>query len=182
MNLESAHAHDKYVEDGALYVPGNAPGNTYAEASSEPAIKRYGFCIQGIHLLAPQNVYCELIPNFHPSPLPNAPDYVLGLINLRGNLLPVYQLGKRDKHATSASTAEVRHKKYALLIGQVSKSAALVIDDKPQAITLSDESTSSTTDNLPEWLSSSINGSFIIDGTTWHDLDAKALFRHLAGR
>ena len=174
MNIESAHVHDKYTEESVPYASDSA----HPEASNAPAIKRYGFCIQGIHLLAPQNVYCELIPNFHPSPLPNAPEYVLGLINLRGNLLPVYQLGKQDKHAT----AEVRHKKYALLLGQASKSAALVIDDKPQAITLRDENISPTTDSLPEWLSSSIDGSFIIDGTTWHDLDAKALFRHLAGR
>ena len=53
---------------------------------------RYGFSIGSLNFVYHADIACELIKGFTIYPVPNTPLWMLGLINLRGNLIPVFNL------------------------------------------------------------------------------------------
>lgn len=52
--------------------------------------KRYGFRLENIGILIPENTMSEVMINFQIYPLPKTQAWMKGLVNLRGNLIPVY--------------------------------------------------------------------------------------------
>ncbi len=79
------------------------------------------------------------------TPVPNAPMFVAGVVNLRGTLLPVLHLAPlRDASATVA--AAVRHGDGAILLDVEGLQAALHIDKVDAVSTLESASSSSVVD------------------------------------
>lgn len=152
----------------------------YARVGEKPAkviSKHYGFSVDGVNFLAPEGLYCELIYEFNISQLPNAPKHMLGLINLRGNLIPLYQIAE-----TKDSKGSKGSRNYAFLIGEAKKGAAILISGKPHLITIDDH-----TENIPDntclpWLEGCIEASYQIQGETWHRIDSDSLFKKLANK
>lgn len=142
----------------------------------------YGFIAQGNHFLLPQGLYCELLTSPVITPLPNSPKHFCGLSNVRGNLVPVYNLSAlKNEHNSS-------HVKLALILGPVSTSAALVIDSNPSSIDTEEATTLSNTErkdlfqttDLPDVLWEAVSKTITIHNTPWHQLDPKVLFSHLS--
>ena len=82
------------------------------EAEQEMLIQLVGFTIGkelfGVDILMVQ----EIIRAAPITPVPNSPDFVEGVINLRGNILPVIDLRKR----LNLFTSEIRQKDTWILI------------------------------------------------------------------
>ncbi|MFL0805157.1 MAG: hypothetical protein K6L81_15700 [Agarilytica sp.] len=136
--------------------------------------KRYGFTIENTRLLAPEGEYCELIPNFNVSLLPNSPKHMLGIINLRGNLVPLYKTtGTQIPKGTNA---------YALLIGDPKKGAAVLIYGKPKAISIQEETPTTEVNVSAPWLEGCIDTSYHIDGETWNSINTDIFFKKLANK
>jgi twitching motility protein PilI len=55
---------------------------------------RFGFRLGSIGLLVPPGMLSELVDDTEVYPLPTTPDWFHGLINLRGGLVPVFNLKK----------------------------------------------------------------------------------------
>ena len=53
---------------------------------------RYGFQIGNLNLIYDAKIACELLKDIIIYSVPNTPKWMLGLINLRGNLVPVFDL------------------------------------------------------------------------------------------
>jgi len=53
---------------------------------------RYGFQIGNLNLIYDVKIACELLKDIIIYSVPNTPKWMLGLINLRGNLVPVFDL------------------------------------------------------------------------------------------
>ncbi len=53
---------------------------------------RYGFQIGHLNLIYDAKIACELLKHIIIYSVPNTPKWMLGLINLRGNLVPVFDL------------------------------------------------------------------------------------------
>lgn len=136
--------------------------------------KHYGFSVDGINFLAPEGLYCELISEFNISQLPNAPKHMMGLINLRGNLIPLYRVSETKE--TKLSTT------YAFLMGEPKHGAALLIQEKPRSITIDDShSTTQTKSTLP-WLEGCVDESYRINAETWNKINIENLFKKLANK
>lgn len=133
----------------------------------------YGFEIGGYHLMVQQGTFCELLASFRVSPLPNAPDYLLGLTNLRGNLLPIYQLEGLLGLAQCAPN-------YALLIGDALTSAAIAISSKPQQFDLASLEPVGAPTDIPQLLTKVVLQSFRHEARVWSVLDHTQLFQLLA--
>ena len=58
------------------------------------------------------------------TPLPNAPDYVLGVINLRGAVLPVLNLAAR----LGLPASEARSSSVVIVVGLVGRTVGLLVD------------------------------------------------------
>ncbi len=136
--------------------------------------KRYGFTIENTHLLAPEGEYCELIPNFNVSLLPNSPKHMLGIINLRGNLVPLYK--------TSGTQLPKGTDAYALLIGEPKKGAAVLIYGKPKAISIQEETPTTETKFSASWLEGCIDTSYQIEGKIWNSINTEIFFKKLANK
>lgn len=146
---------------------------TNNDADAQEVIRRYGFRIGDHHLLVAEGLFCELLLDVTVSPLPGAPKQLLGLTNHRGNILPIYALQPLLGEATPKTH-------YAFLLGQSNNGAAIVIEDKPVLLNLSDAKISHSLETLPTLLQSCVGDSFSLNGTTWHTVHQDALFRHLA--
>lgn len=61
---------------------------------SEEETFRYGFRIADLGLLIPQGAHSTFIENTPIFSLPNTTDWLKGLVNVRGSIVPVFDLGK----------------------------------------------------------------------------------------
>jgi len=85
------------------------------------------------------------------TPIPETEDYVLGVMNLRGNLVPVLDLRKRlragsDSAASARGQADIR-----IIIARVDgKQTGLVVDGASEVIRVTDEMVESPPDVITE--------------------------------
>ncbi len=63
-----------------------------ADLSSTDAASQYGFTIGHIGFLIAPSTFSEIVRNVSIYPVPNTAHWMKGLVNLRGNLVPVYDL------------------------------------------------------------------------------------------
>ena len=63
-----------------------------AGLSENKKINRYGYEVGVLHLLIPENTLSEVLRKYTLYPLPNTREWLRGLVNLRGNLIPVYDV------------------------------------------------------------------------------------------
>ncbi len=148
--------------------PENAAGNEIQYRA-----RCYGFSIDNLNLLAPQGLYCELLTGNPISPLPNSPNHFLGLTNVRGNLVPVYQLEPLLELAPLKSF-------YTLIFGHPANAAGLVIRKKPQPMDVTDVEGKAAPEALPDILKKAINRSCTINGQEWHVINNVVLFKQLS--
>jgi purine-binding chemotaxis protein CheW len=69
-----------------------------------------------------------------PTRIPNMPSYMQGIINLRGNIIPVINLGKRFSLGSSEITRESR----IIVINLFDKKAGLLVDAVSQVTKIND--------------------------------------------
>ncbi len=90
---------------------------------------RYGFSIGILNFVYDATIACELIKGARIFPIPNTPPWMLGLINLRGNLIPAFNLEnyfnfeeQTDKH------------NLLLVLGKDDKAVAFQLKKYPQLL------------------------------------------------
>ncbi|MGZ4980455.1 MAG: chemotaxis protein CheW [Methylobacter sp.] len=116
MQAEEFEAADHAIAD--------FPSMPQAEAKVETV---FGIRIGSMGFLVPTTIYCEVLDKIQVNTLPNAHAWISGLLNLRGNLVPVFDLRiVLEEEATS-------HMKRRLFsIDRGDKTVALWIDDFPE--------------------------------------------------
>lgn len=144
-----------------------------ADGEIQHRVRCYGFSIDNLNFLAPQSLYCELLTGNAISPLPNSPNHFLGLTNVRGNLVPVYQLEPLLELTPLKSF-------YTLIFGHPANAAGLVIRKKPQPVDVTDLEGKTASGALPEAISKVITRSYHINEQEWHVINHVALFKQLS--
>jgi len=94
------------------------------------------------------------------TPLPRAPGYMKGVINLRGAVLPIIDLGVRFGLITSEPTA-----RHAIMVARIGgRTVGLLVDAVSDIIQLTDEQVQSTPDVASDHVKTFVSGIFVIDG------------------
>jgi purine-binding chemotaxis protein CheW len=94
------------------------------------------------------------------TPLPRAPGYMKGVINLRGAVLPIIDLGVRFGLRTSEPTA-----RHVIMVAHIGgRMVGLLVDAVSDIIQLKDESVQATPDVASEHVKTFVKGIFAIDG------------------
>ena len=94
------------------------------------------------------------------TPLPRAPGYMKGVINLRGAVLPIIDLGSRFGLTTSEPTA-----RHVIMVAHVGgRMVGLLVDAVSDIIQLTDEAMQPTPDIASDHVKSFVKGIFAIDG------------------
>ena len=109
------------------------PPKGFVPVSLESATKqlRYGFRTAGLGLLIRQGVGSEAVPMMPMAVIPNGPIWLLGMINLRGNLVPVCDL----RRLIGGDTDIAVEKPTILVLDKGDKAAGFLIDGYPLALT-----------------------------------------------
>ena len=98
----------------------------------------------------------EIIRMMEITKMPNAPDFVEGVINLRGKVIPIIDFGKRcNLHATGEGDENYR-RIVVVTIGE--RTVGLVVDKVSQVIKLKEEHVSSTPGIVKGYNSEFISG------------------------
>ncbi len=92
----------------------------------------FGFAIGQKQFVVKASCFCEVFSGLSVAPIPNAPSMLAGLCNVRGVLVPVYQL-----HHEWGRT--LPQKPYVFCIGKGEKAVAVLIDKLPVSIELAEQ-------------------------------------------
>jgi len=140
-------------------------------------VRVYGFQLGPLNLLLPQGLYCELLNEFRLSILPNVPRHFAGLVPVRGNLVPVYQL-------QPLMGMPIPRRPYVFVLGSGQRCGALLISQKPvmQDFTQLEE-TPMPTSAIPDVLQPAVIGCYRskenAKSPVWLALDHVRLFSQL---
>lgn len=134
---------------------------------------RYGFQIGGIGLLIAPRANCEVLDPLPISELPNCPAWLCGLINVRGNLVPVFDLTLfLDDNSERPTDRRI------LILDEGEYAVGVLIDSLPQVPTL--EKRLNTLPPIPTHLSEHISSAYYSRDFIWLDFDHRTFFQMLS--
>ncbi len=138
---------------------------------------RYGINIGNQYLLFDKSILCEATINTNVYPIPNIPSWLNGMINLRGNLIPVFMI---DNFLTD-DKKEDKKNKVVFVIGQGANAVGMLIDELPVAVEIDEENIESISppDNTPEIFSGAITNAYEVDETVWLEIDIDTVIKNL---
>ena len=134
--------------------------------------QRYGFRIGELGLLIESGTLSEVLPGAVIHPLPHAPAPLLGLINLRGSLVPVYEIGPLLEQAAAGASSLL------LVLGRDEDAVALRLVHLPVA--LEPGPGRSPPQALPAALRDCATGACEAQGQLWLEFDHRRFFARLA--
>lgn len=149
------------------------PGVATGIAPTERRRARYGFRVGGIGLLIGQDLVSEVLEQVPVYPLPNTPSWLLGLVNLRGNLVPVFDV----KQFLQLEDGNVQEKRRLLILDQGDKAVGMLIDGLPQTVLTGHPL--SRLPPLPAALRSHVAKAYAQDDLVWLEFDHQGFFQAL---
>lgn len=136
---------------------------------------RYGYRVGTLNLLVPLSGACEVLTMQSTTRLPRTPPWLLGMLNVRGNLLPLFDL----RRALGLDAASRAQQPFILVLGKASRALGIVIDAQPQALKALQPSASMPP--VHERLRPHIGHCHVCDGQIWLDFHHDSFFEQLAG-
>jgi twitching motility protein PilI len=136
----------------------------------------YGFRVAGLGLVIASGQSSEILERPVIYPIPNTAPWLRGLINLRGNVVPVFDLaGLLELPREPQPSAD---KTLLLVVGKGDDALGLVIDAYPAPVDLSSPLTE--TPPLPQGLQVFHRGTYFYDGDVWLEIDIPGFVVSLA--
>lgn len=136
---------------------------------------RYGFRVGSIGLLLAPDKLSEVVVDQDVYPIPTTPIWFSGLINLRGNLVPVFDLKRLFGMEEDAG-----RRPSLLVVDRGDKAVATPLDTLPQAI---------CTDHplrqlppVPSLLQDHVRAAYVQGNDVWLDFDFDQLFEAVGAR
>lgn len=137
-------------------------------------LPRYGFVVDGIGFMISSEILCEVVKYYKVYPIPNTQPWMQGLVNLRGNLIPAYDLsmllGFRDVPMKKGNL---------LVIDRGQESVGILIDSLPQPCDISGLSEIAEIPKLPSGLSEFVTDAYSSDDVIWVGFKHKYFFKSL---
>lgn len=129
----------------------------------------YGFNVGDIGLLLNPEISSEVISDTPIYPIPNTVSWLCGLINLRGNMIPVFNL-----HQALEVSNDSIDGRYLLILDKAEKAVAIALHENPEAI--SDLVLSNRSFELPALLSPHIQQVYEDNERVWIKFDKESFF------
>ncbi len=137
---------------------------------SEIGEVRYGFRVGSVGLLCNEALYSEVVKSVFVFPIPNTPSWMLGLINLRGSLVPVFDLARYLQLELGNDGIEM-----LLVLDKGEHAVAVKIVEYPKLLNqLTELPTESA--SIPAGLKDSVVSVFEENGQFWYEIDKTVFF------
>ena len=172
----ATHQSAGLAQDGPWLAPTEALG--FCDPAQEPDLEgtrteddsvRYGFRVGSLGLLVAQQTASELIADLAVYPVPNTPPWFPGLVNVRGNLIPVFDLkrlfGLPEDNGTDRKL---------LVLDKDDSAAGVYVDGFPRPLRLGQPM--ERTPSLPGVLEDHVAKAYFLDDTIWLELRHRDLF------
>jgi twitching motility protein PilI len=135
---------------------------------------RFGVRVGDIGLLVPAGMHSELVEDPKIYPLPTAPHWFLGLINLRGTLVPVF-----DLKALFQMNNRTAQKTSLLVLNTDEQAVGFLIDGLPETLHATQKLTQIPI--LPTVLREHAQAVYVQDGGIWVEFEFDGFFCALSG-
>ncbi|MFZ6658490.1 chemotaxis protein CheW [Undibacterium sp. TJN19] len=135
---------------------------------------RYGYRVGSLNLLVKAEVGSEVIRPQAIAPLPGAAAFLLGLINVRGNLVPMFDLGL----ILGGRRTEMNATKLFLILDKAENAVGMVIDSYPQP--LSGLRSVTQLPQLPAMLEVHVSAAYVKDERVWLEFNHESFFEKLS--
>ncbi|MBL8299316.1 MAG: chemotaxis protein CheW [Rhodanobacteraceae bacterium] len=113
-----------------------------------------------IGLALPPQCQTEMVHGVSLCPIPNAPRWFVGMLNLRGNLIPVF-----DVMASLLTNAPLAVQRAVLVIGTGDSAFAILIPSEPELVFLSTRE--AVPENTPAEVRVHTQGAYRVDQALW---------------
>jgi len=154
------------------FVPQGTIHSSLNENIDKEAV-RYGYQVSGQGFLISKGMKSEVVEDKKIYPVPKAGGLLLGMMNLRGNLIPVFTLGQALNLSTNKSSI-------VLVMGESGDEVALTIDDYPKPV--HEITLLSDLPPYPETILPFISPGTSYENVNWSELDCHAFFKGCANR
>lgn len=146
------------------------------EANTATTEITLGFHIGDLGFSLPANLHCEVLERLPVNPIPNVEPWFSGLMNIRGNIVPVIDLRR-----LLGKTENSDKKRYLFAIDRGEKTMALWIDGYPQMLIGLEKSLQSLTSLavLPDRLQPYVTEAYSLNDQVWLKIKLEALFKTL---
>ena len=170
--LEGMDAEEWMLPSAALarFEP---PTGMVLAAAAEEKRARYGFRVSTFGFLIKAGCSSEVLAKPAIWDMPGSPSYLLGLVNLRSNLVPVFDL----RQLFGLPPRDIAAAPLLLVFDQGDKAAGLLIDDFPKP--LFDMKTLPDLPALPEELQAHVRGGHMQGDSVWMEFDHESFFESL---
>ena len=135
-------------------------------------LPRYGFVVHGIGFMISSEILCEVVKNYTVYPVPNTQTWMQGLVNLRGNLIPVYDLSM-----LLGFTDGPMNQGNLLVIDKGAESVGILIDNLPKPCDVTSWSAITQIPKLPAGLSDFVTDAYSADDLIWLGFRHKDFFK-----
>lgn len=138
---------------------------------------RYGVNICNYNLLFNKKVLCEATMKANVYPIPNVSEWIQGMINLRGNIIPVFNI---EAFLTKDQQLK-KENNVVLVIGQGNNAVGLSIHELPVAVAIDEKNveTVSPPDNIPEVFIDCINVAYDVGDKIWLEIDIDTVLNNI---
>jgi len=138
---------------------------------------RYGVNICNQNLLFNEAIRCEAAIKSTIYPVPNVPSWIYGMINLRGNIIPVFRI---DEFLTDKKTTRDKNN-IVLVIGEGNNAVGLSIHKLPVSVEIDEEIIKKIPppDDTPDIFSNCINAAYDVDDKIWLEIDINTVLNNI---
>ena len=135
----------------------------------------HAFTIGTMGFLLPAETISEIAENLAYCQLPNTNTVLHGMANLRGNIIPIF-----DMHAQLNIEIKAGNNRKVLVIGEGDKAAAILIDELPIRLVISAEDKYRGKPPLANELQQHVKTCYHAKEKIWFDVDIPGLFSSLS--
>lgn len=132
---------------------------------------RYGFRAAGFSFLIHEGINSEVVPIMPFAVIPNTPNWLVGIVNLHGNLVPVCDLVQVSTGSQVPQTAG----NMILVLGKGDSVAGFIIEGYPHAV-VNPQKTNHIV-GIPEWLAHAVTSAFISNNEVWLEFDYESFLQ-----
>jgi twitching motility protein PilI len=166
-----AEAYPEWLEPEAALTAFQPPeGEALIASAAEAEERRYGFRVDTLRFLVKPNTHSEVVRSPAISTIPHSPPWLLGLINLRSNLVPVFDV----HHLCSMAPLSAQAKTTVLVLDVGDKAVGIPIDALPASLIKLRRFPQLPP--LPEALHGSVNTGYVADGDVWLEFNHDQFF------
>jgi twitching motility protein PilI len=149
---------------------------TEQQSDADLAFRGHGFVIDTIGFLIPPTLHCEVVDDLQLCTLPGTSHWLAGMTQLRGRVLPVFDL---QQLIFKRNTNTVKRQRRFLVIEHHKQGVAIILDNTPKRIELLQQYRMQHNSAVPESIASFCLNVFHHEHL-WIELDFDAFFTSIS--